>query len=198
MSITNILSSEHRVIEVVLSCLEKITAEANESGKLDVDSANQALDVIRTFADKCHHGKEENHLFSTLVKKGLPQEDGPIGQMLSEHALGRELVLAMSENVAEAANGGSDAIWKFTDSAQRYISLLSAHIRKEDEVLFPMADKVLSEEDQNELMRAFEVVESDHMGTGTHQKYISIVVALAEKYGIEASHISGHRCGCGH
>jgi len=82
MGLTEILSDEHRVIEVVLTCLGKITEEANSTGKLDEASANQAIDVIRTFADKCHHGKEEDHLFETLVKKGMPKEGGPVGQML--------------------------------------------------------------------------------------------------------------------
>jgi len=198
MGLTKILSDEHRVIEVVLDCLERITTESNNSGKLNKDDALQAIDVIRTFADKCHHGKEENHLFATLVEKGMPKEGGPIGQMLIEHEQGRAFVKGMSDNVSEAATGNADALLRFTQNAQGYVQLLRAHIQKEDGVLFPMADKVLGEEDQKKLMKAFEVVESDHMGTGTHEKYIGIVASLAKKYGVEASHISSHSCGCGH
>lgn len=198
MGLTKILSDEHRVIEVVLTCLEKITEEANSAGKLNAVTANQAIDVIRTFADKCHHGKEENHLFATLVEKGMPKEGGPVGQMLVEHEQGRVFVKEMTGSVSKAATGNADALSKFTQNSQGYVQLLRAHIQKEDGVLFPMADKVLSEEDQKQLMKVFDVVESDHMGTGTHEKYIGIVVSLAKKYGVEASHISGHSCGCGH
>lgn len=198
MNITNILSNEHRVIEVVLTCLEKMTEEANTSGKLDAESANKAIDVIRTFADKCHHGKEENHLFATLVKKGVPKEGGPVGQMLNEHEMGRTFVKGMSENVSEASNGYPDGLMNFTKNAQGYVQLLRGHIQKEDGVLFPMADRILSDEEQKQLLQDFEMVESEHMGTGTHQKYIDIVVSLAKKYGVEATHISGHHCGCGH
>jgi len=198
MGLTKILSDEHRVIEVVLNCLGKITEEANRTGELDEASANQAIDVIRTFADKCHHGKEENHLFATLVEKGMPKEGGPVGQMLVEHEQGRAFVKGMAENVSEAATGNADALSNFTQNAHGYVQLLRAHIQKEDGVLFPMADKVLNEDDQKTLMQAFEAVESDHMGTGTHEKYIGIVVSLAKKYGVEASHISSHSCGCGH
>jgi hemerythrin-like domain-containing protein len=198
MGLTKILSDEHRVIEVVLSCLSKITQEANNNGKLDEASANQAIDIIRTFADKCHHGKEEDHLFAAMVEKGMPKEGGPVGQMLVEHEQGRAFVKEMADNVSEAAQGISDALSKFTQNAHGYVQLLRAHIQKEDGVLFPMADKVLNEDDQKTLMKAFEAVESDHMGTGTHEKYIGIVVSLAKKYGVEASHISSHSCGCGH
>jgi len=198
MGLTKILSDEHRVIEVVLDCLGKITDEASKSGRLDAESANQAIDVIRTFADKCHHGKEENHLFAKLVEKGMPKEGGPVGQMLVEHEQGRAFVKGMADNVSGAAAGNAEALSKFSQNAQGYVQLLRAHIQKEDGVLFPMADKVLNEDDQQRLMKAFEAVESDHMGTGTHEKYIGIVVSLAKKYGVEASHISSHSCGCGH
>jgi hemerythrin-like domain-containing protein len=198
MELTKILSDEHRVIEVVLECLGKITDEAGKSGTLDAESANQAIDVIRTFADKCHHGKEENHLFAMLVEKGMPKEGGPVGQMLVEHEQGRAFVKGMTDSVSGAAVGNAAALLKFSQNAQGYVQLLRTHIQKEDGVLFPMADKLLSEEDQKQLMKAFEVVESDHMGTGTHEKYIGVVVSLAKKYGVEASHISSHACGCGH
>ena len=117
---------------------------------------------------------------------------------LVEHEQGRAFVKGMADNVSEAAQGNSDALSKFTQNAHGYVQLLRAHIQKEDGVLFPMANKILSEDDQKRLMKAFEAVESDHMGTGTHEKYIGIVVSLAKKYGVEASHISGHSCGCGH
>ncbi len=198
MGLTKILSDEHRVIEVVLDCLDKISEEANSAGKLDEESALQAIDVIRTFADKCHHGKEEDHLFATLIEKGMPKEGGPVGQMLVEHEQGRAFVKGMADSVSDAATGDAEALSKFSQNAQGYVQLLRAHIKKEDGVLFPMADKVLNDEDQKELMKAFDVVESDHMGTGTHERYIGIVVSLAKKYGVEASHISSHSCGCGH
>jgi hemerythrin-like domain-containing protein len=198
MGLTRILTDEHRVIEVVLTCLERIVEEAGKTGKLDEASADQAVDVIRTFADKCHHGKEENHLFAALVDKGMSRDGGPVGQMLIEHEQGRAFVKGMAESISEATIGNKDALQRFTRNAQGYVQLLRAHIQKEDGVLFPMADKMLSDEDQRNLMKAFEVVESDKMGEGTHDKYLGIVASLAKKYGVEASHIPTGSCGCGH
>ncbi len=54
---TEILMQEHRVIEQVLNCLEIIAQRAEADSKLDTDSANQAIDFLRNFADRCHHGK---------------------------------------------------------------------------------------------------------------------------------------------
>jgi hemerythrin-like domain-containing protein len=198
MGLTTILTNEHRVIEVVLTCLERITEDAEKTGKLDETSANQAIDVIRTFADKCHHGKEENHLFATLVEKGMPKDGGPIGQMLVEHEQGRAFVKGMAGSLPEAATGNREALQQFSHNAHGYVQLLRAHIKKEDGVLFPMADKMLSEQDQKQLMQAFESVEADQMGKGTHEKYLAIVASLAKKYGVDAAPISTSSCGCGH
>jgi hemerythrin-like domain-containing protein len=198
MGLTKILTDEHRVIEVVLTCLERMTDEARRTGKLDEASANQAVDVIRTFADKCHHGKEENHLFATLVEKGMPKEGGPVGQMLIEHAQGREFVKGMADSISGAAVGDQQALQQFERNATGYVQLLRAHIRKEDGVLFPMADRMLTEEDQKQLMQSFESVESDHMGKGTHEKYLAIVASLAKKYNVETGHRHANSCGCGH
>jgi hemerythrin-like domain-containing protein len=198
MGITTILSDEHRVIEVVLTCLDKITEEANATGKLDEASASQVIDVIRTFADKCHHGKEENHLFATLVNKGMPREGGPVGQMLLEHEQGREYVEGMTRSVSGAAAGDPAALQQFSQNARGYTQLLRAHIMKEDRMLFPMADQILNDEEQKLLMRAFESVESDHMGEGTHNRYLNIVGALAKKYGVQAGFVHTGSCGCKH
>ena len=66
MKPTEILSSEHRVIEQVLDCLDQIITGAERTGKLDSAAATDAVDFFRTFADQCHHGKEETHLFTAL------------------------------------------------------------------------------------------------------------------------------------
>ncbi|MCP4705863.1 MAG: hemerythrin [candidate division Zixibacteria bacterium] len=190
MRLTKILTEEHRVIEVMLICLDNISKKANSSGKLDEESVAQAIDVIRNFADKCHHGKEEDHLFATLVDKGMKKEGGPVGQMLAEHEQGRVFVKGMSDAVPEATAGNADALLKFTQNAQGYIHLLRAHIQKEDGILFPMADKILSEEDQKQLVKKIEFVESEQLGLGAHEKYIDIVLSLANKYGVDVKHIS--------
>lgn len=198
MNITTILSNEHRVIEVVLLCLGKVVDEAKRLKKLNKKSAETAIDIIKTFADKCHHGKEENHLFAKMINKGMSSEFGPVGQMLSEHRQGREYVRGMSENLDSASNGDMEAINLFAENALGYVQLLQAHIHKEDTILFPMADKMLNEEEQKNLLNEFHHVESDHMGDGTHEAYLDKVKKLAEQYHVEFSLAIPTSCGCNH
>ena len=78
MKPTQILENEHRVIEQVLDCLDKIADRCETDGRLDAESAREAVDFFRNFADRCHHGKEEAELFPLMHARGFPQEGGPV------------------------------------------------------------------------------------------------------------------------
>lgn len=200
MKPTEILSSEHRVIELVLDCLDRIVAEANATGRLDAASARDAVSFFRTFADQCHHGKEEVHLFPAMEAKGFPRDGGPTGVMFAEHETGRACVRTMSETIDAAAAGDGAALQRFAAAGAGYVGLLRQHIEKEDHCLFSMADEVLTDEDQAELMAKFEKTEAEHMGRGTHEKFLAIVEALAVKYGVarKAAACTGHGVACCH
>ena len=199
MKPTEILSSEHRVIEVAIDCLEQISSKALSDKRLDQEAAKQVVDFIRNFADRCHHGKEENQLFVMLKEKGMSSDGGPVGQMLFEHEQGRAFVKGMADSIPEAATGSADALSRFSQNAQGYVQLLRAHIKKEDLVLFPMAERLLTEDDEQSLLNAFDKVESEHMGHGTHDKYLRLAENLAEKFGVSKEGLAlGHSCGCGH
>ncbi len=196
---TQVLSSEHRVIEVVLDCLDQLLVRTTMTDKLDKDAAEQFVDFIRTFADGCHHGKEEKHLFVALEQKGASRETGPVAVMLHEHELGRSYVRQMAENIEGASIGDKTSLHLFQVAAHGYVDLLRAHIMKEDQILFPLADQLFSDSDYAEMTAQFEHVESHHMGEGTHQKYLDIASALASKFGVKADVLNGTgSCGCGH
>ena len=184
MKPTDILKSEHRVIEQVLNCLEKITEACSRDGKLDDESALNAIAFFKTFADKCHHGKEEDQLFPLAVSRGIAREQGPIGQMESEHEMGRTAIAGMETALPDAAKGEPVAIAEFVEYAHYYIRLLRDHIQKEDHCLFPMVDRVMSDEDQAQLMGSFQKSEEEDMGKGTHEKYLQIANDLADRYGV--------------
>jgi hemerythrin-like domain-containing protein len=190
MEPTTILSNEHRVIEVMLSVLEQLANKALVDKKLEHQSAEEAIDFIRNFADKCHHGKEEAHLFVAMVAKGIPKEGGPIGQMLHEHEQGRAFVRGMVDTLVKADSGDSKVIQEFTSNAFGYVELLRAHIYKEDHILFPLASRILSNEDKIQLIEKFEQVESELMGQANHNKYLGIVKKLADKFNIPRDSIA--------
>jgi hemerythrin-like domain-containing protein len=198
MEPTTILSNEHRVIEVMLSVLENLADKALAENRLDRQSAEEAVDFFKNFADRYHHGKEENHLFAALINKGMPKEGGPVGQMIIEHDQGRAFVREMAESIEADKRGDGNATKIFIRNALGYVELLRAHIHKEDNILFPMAGRFLEAEEKVELLEKFESVESEHMGQGTHEKYIKIAENLADRFEVPHQNIAGFSCGYGH
>jgi len=108
MKPTDILMSEHRVIEQVLDCLEKILAQCTSENKLDTASAKQAIEFFRGFADHCHHGKEEAQLFPVMETSGFSGDCSPVVVMLREHELGRLYIQGMDATIGPAAAGDAE------------------------------------------------------------------------------------------
>ena len=181
---TEILKAEHEVILKVLDCLEKVSGDARRGGAIDLKSAEEILDFLGTFADRCHHGKEEGALFPMLGKKGLPTQVGPVAVMLSEHEQGRAEISGMRAAIASFAQGLAEGADRFATHANAYIDLLRDHIAKENNVLFPMADGMLGPVDQADLLAAFGRVESHDLGAGTHERYLALVDALVARLGV--------------
>ncbi len=181
---TDILMSEHRVIEQVLDCLEKILDQCTSENKLDTASAKQAIEFFRGFADHCHHGKEEAKLFPVMEASGFSGGCSPVAVMLREHELGRLYIQGMDAAMEPAAAGDAEAMKWFIQHGQSYLKLLREHIRKEDICLFPAADHRLTERDQEQLLAEFERVEAEEIGHGTHEACLKIANELADRFGV--------------
>ncbi|MGD8375892.1 MAG: hemerythrin domain-containing protein [Acidobacteriota bacterium] len=180
---TEILKDEHRVIESVLDCLEVLADRCERERSLDDETAARIIDFLRTFADRCHHGKEEAQLFPAMEARGYSPDAGPVAVMLLEHTRGRELIRAMDEARAGAAAGDDGACRRFTGNARAYLGLLREHIQKEDHCLFPMADQALTAEDQAALQEAFRRVEAEEIGADVPERYRRIAASLVERLG---------------
>ena len=177
MKPTEILKHEHQLIKRLLGVLESIAERLASGEEVSPELLKQALDFIRTLADRCHHGKEEDSLFPLLEGHGVARENGPIGVMLQEHERGREFVRALADGVARYEEGEVKAKERIIMNARSYIQLLREHIRKEDNVLFPMADHLLSQDEQQELLTKFAEVEKE-IGEGVHERFEGLLPEL--------------------
>jgi hemerythrin-like domain-containing protein len=182
MKPTDILKEEHRGIELMLSILERMCRKLDAKERIDLNHLEQALGFLKGFADKCHHMKEENLLFPALEKAGFSKEAGPVAVMLHEHTLGRKYIAAMTEELSAMRRGAVDASPRFVEAARGYSALLTEHIAKEDNVLFPMAEMHLSEDVQSNLVKEFERVERDEIGEGRHEEYHELLKNLKGMY----------------
>jgi hemerythrin-like domain-containing protein len=199
MKATQILVEEHRVIEQVLDCLEAMAHECRERRSIRKQDAKDAVDFFRSFADRCHHGKEEAHLFRVMEARGYPHDEGPVAVMLHEHETGRSHLRSMDDAIDAADRGDADALEAFASHAEEYVGLLRQHIHKEDHCLFPMADEAFSPEDQEQLLESFRRVEAHDLGAGTHERYLLVAEALCRRYGVRVrENLASRKCGCSH
>ncbi len=171
------LMKEHDGILFGLSILEKMVEMLKAEECVDQDDLSRIVDFFTLFADKCHHGKEEGIFFPQMEASGIQKENGPIGQMLREHAEGRGYVSLMRESLS-----GDMRIDRFIESGESYIKLLRNHIEKENTILFPLADRTIPREKQAVLIGLFEAHETRVMGEGTHEKLHAVLHEFEEKY----------------
>jgi hemerythrin-like domain-containing protein len=176
---TETLKHEHQIILLVLDAAEREVRSIQNSGKVHAEELDRMLDFFRNFADRCHHAKEEELLFVKMQERGMPVRGGPIAVMLQEHDEGRRWVKAVADALPQASSGDASALTSVRSNLLAYVQLLRAHIDKEDNVLYPMADRLFTSEDQQVLTEAFEKVEAEEMGEGVHEKYHQLAHDLA-------------------
>lgn len=200
MKATEILRGEHQIICGVLGALEAVVNEANAKQKVDVESAQVALDFLSNFADRCHHTKEEEHFFPALARRGMPLDVGPLAVMLHDHEEGRALLRRMTASLNEVRQSDRRAETEFKTAALGYVTLMRDHIGKENGVLFPMSDGMLSDEEQSTIVAGFESIEHHDMEPEAHEHFLAIAYRLCERFGVAPVSLTTTGAGacCGH
>lgn len=138
---TGVLRDEHQLILGVTDVLDR---QLSNTDGLDFGIVDRCITFFRLYADACHHGKEEDLLFPELIEHGMPGDVGPIAVMLAEHVQGRGFVKAMKDSIVAARSGDQQADGVLRDNGWSFINLIRAHIGKEDNILFEMADNLVT------------------------------------------------------
>jgi len=139
MKCTDLLTRDHKVILRGLYVLDAMAGCFERGEAVDRDDIEILLRFMRAFADDYHQLKEESALFPELLRCAGAQE-GPLHQMLFEHEQERSLVTALEDSLY------TDHRDDFVYYADRLIALIHSHIHKEDNILFDIADRTLSAE----------------------------------------------------
>jgi hemerythrin-like domain-containing protein len=182
MKATEHLMIEHESVLKMIEILEAIAQKLDKGENVWASDLEAALDFLRVFVDKCHHGKEENILFPKLVETGIPNEGGPVGMMLREHVIGRGYIAGFAEGTEKYKAGDKQAISEITENIRGYGELLTSHIFKENNVLYKMADMHLTAQQQTELLANFEKIEDEVIGRGKHEEYHKLLERLDQQY----------------
>jgi len=150
------LMREHRLIERLIDLLESEKERIEGDGSVDRDFLKDAVDFFRTYADRTHHGKEEEILFRKLEEKDLSDEHKTIlNQLLNEHREAREKVTRLHRVIREVGEEGDGPSGEISKILGELISSYRNHIDKEDNRFFRPSMDYFPESEQDEMLRSF-------------------------------------------
>ena len=178
MELTKSLIEEHKLIKQLIDILENFANQLEKGEDVKPSIFEQSTDFIRNFADKFHHAKEEDILFKELVKKGMPEKGSPVEAMLIEHDQGREFVRGIINATKDLKTGNKKAAKEIIQNARGYIGLLREHIDKEDNILYPLAERIFTNEEKDKQIHKFKIAELKKGGKAKVRKYSKLVMSL--------------------
>jgi len=151
-----LLMKEHRLIEQLVSGAQVELSRERTQQTVNFVFLETAIDFFRTYADRCHHGKEENILFRELEKKQIPTDlSKTMHELIDEHIHARKLVGELANAKAEFASGKEDSLQTIVASLQKLVEFYPSHIEKEDKAFFYPAMSVFTAEEQQRMMQEF-------------------------------------------
>lgn len=143
-----LLMKEHRLIERMITLLEMELQQSKKSLIINTELITLAIDFFRTYADRTHHGKEEDILFKTLSKMKLSEElRRTMNQLLEDHQTSREVINALEDANLRYIQGYHASIHEIHKKLLQLITLYPQHIEIEDtQFFFPVMDYFTSNE----------------------------------------------------
>jgi len=154
------LMVEHRLIEKMIKLMEKEVSRIRQTNTVNAAFIDVAVDFIQTYADRCHHGKEEDILFWELAKKNISTKHAEMmRELISEHNWGRKTTRELIAAKAAYVKGEGEVVGEIIDLMEQLASFYPIHIEKEDKHFFIPVMEYFSREEQDKML--WEMAEFD-------------------------------------
>jgi len=182
MNSIDTMINEHTYIKRMLRIVQGLCQKIVEGEAVEHQAFYSAIDFVRNYADKYHHGKEEDMLFKDMADElGDAVRTGPIQGMLIEHDLGRMYIANLEENLKKNEKGEDTRIFIIANAVS-YTELLFKHIDKEDNAIYQFGRKNLKKETLEKLDKQSQVFESDPANIEKREKYTKLVDELEKRF----------------
>lgn len=172
-----LLKQDHEVTERVFAAMEAKFSSADGPSPALV---GLLVEYLLGYVERCHNQKEEQHLFPRLERGGVPREAGPLGVMLQEHERARQILSRLVPLGSAFAAGDKAKLRDLSDAFGEYATLCKDHFWKENDILYPLAQRMLSDADAAEIVQGIEAVEAS-LGAGTRARYYGIAEQIVEQ-----------------
>lgn len=162
-----LLRRDHETTERVFAAMEKAFASPAGASATQV---GRLLEFVRDYVDACHNQKEERHVFPRLEAVGMPRHGGPLAVMLQEHEQAREILARLVPLATAYAAGDATRRHELHATFSEYAELCKNHFWKENDILYPMALRMLAPEEAGAIVAGIEAVEAER-GADTRARY---------------------------
>ncbi|OHC70462.1 MAG: hypothetical protein A3H93_13895 [Rhodocyclales bacterium RIFCSPLOWO2_02_FULL_63_24] len=150
-----IIEDEHSAIAAVLYALRYLVKQMRDCGEpANFPLLRAILDYVVSYPDHWHHPKEDRYLFAR-IRQRTHDADALLADLEREHRIGYPMIEDLTNRLIDFQNGEACAREAFFELAGRYVQLEWAHMRKEEDLLMPIAERVLDKADWEEIERAF-------------------------------------------
>lgn len=164
----SMLMVEHRLIERMIKLMSAQLQDITGGRDVDTVFINEAVDFIRTYTDKCHHGKEESILFRDAGMKPLSAQLRIIlDELLAEHTIGRNATGALAKANLEYSGGNAAAKEEIKSRLKELADFYPKHIEKEDKHFFVQSMEYFSAAEIDRMLKAFQEYDQNFI----HQIY---------------------------
>jgi hemerythrin-like domain-containing protein len=171
-----LLMIEHRLIEKMLNIADREVRAMEETSFVDPVFIDGMVDFIRVYADRTHHGKEEDILFKELGGKGMDGTDAEMMlDLIQEHRRAREAVRDLVRAKENYLGGEIEALVDVREKMQWLIGFYPVHIAKEDKIFFPNTEKYFGREELDAMLSSFRQFDALMI----HEKYNRVVEELS-------------------
>ncbi|HET6439233.1 MAG TPA: hemerythrin domain-containing protein [Anaeromyxobacter sp.] len=149
------IEDEHRSLGAVLHGLEFLVGEALARGRTpDLPLLRAMLHYIRAYPERLHHPAEDRTLF-TRLRLRTREADSAIAQLAAEHAGGEARLSELAKALDRLEANLPGAAESLERQVRAYADFHWAHMRREEEEVLPVAQRVLTPEDWGAVHDAF-------------------------------------------
>lgn len=180
----SIIREEHRALSAVTQSFRILARDVRDRGHVpDYELFTMILDYIEGFSDRLHHPKEDEYLFAALRRRGVgaPEALEVLEVLERDHARGDELTHDLRFLLARCRVGGAAALEGFAAAVEEYVEFYWRHMRLEEDVILPLAERILTEADWEPIDAAFRANEDPLFGDRPRAEFRKLLQLIVNR-----------------
>jgi len=179
MNPTSDLRGEHSAMQIILQAMKRLVNDIRENiNHPDVFKIRQIGDFLANYTIQCHYEKEEKGHFAALLEMDIPYLTRIINHLTSEHAIGREYIRVLNDNIGRYLAGQYVSFASIAANLLDFVELEQQHMRTEDTLIFPICDKLLIDSRLISISSDFRIIQDEQIGRAKYVEYYQLLNQL--------------------